>query len=159
MSCFSFPPTSPQPRRNLQSMHHTSQQWPRHTTVSQPLIFWLCRSRSFLLNWRQELLVLLQPKAELQYPIKDTEQACCFCCIISFRSICCRQICCLLFFWQLPTERNSNSCLDILLGQLTILLVTTSSCFFCEARRNILIKMTILRTRRRVTILDERDEL
>lgn len=51
--------------------------------------------------------------------------------------------------------KNNNSCLDLLLDQLTILLVTTSSCFFWEARRNILIKMTILRTRKRATILDE----
>lgn len=55
----------------------------------------------------------------------------------------------------LPGERKSwNRNFDILRSQLTILLVTTSSCFFCEARRNILIKMTILRTRRKITILD-----
>lgn len=58
--------------------------------------------------------------------------------------------------WWLPGERKSwNRNFDVLRSQLTILLVTTSSCFFCEARRNILIKMTILRTRRRVTILDK----
>lgn len=51
---------------------------------------------------------------------------------------------------------NSRSSLGMLRGQLTILLVTISSCFFCEARRNILIKMTILRIRRKITILDDR---
>lgn len=44
----------------------------------------------------------------------------------------------------------------MLRGQLTILLVTFSSCSFCEARRNILIKMTILRIRRKITILEDR---
>lgn len=95
-------------------------------------------------------------EAKLQSPVTDIQEMCCLGNVINYRAVGHGQSCYLPL--MLPEERdgNSSSSLHMLRGQLTILLVTTSSCFFCEARRNILIKMTILRTRRKITILDDR---
>lgn len=129
----------------------------RHTVVLQSLCYaGFPGEVAAYLSKAENEKALLKVEGKLQSPVRDIEQVCCLGNTINCRPIGHGQPCYLPL--MLPGERvgNSSSSLGTLRGQLTILLVTTSSCFFCEARRNILTKMTILRIRRKITILEDR---